>query len=67
MIAVGEASGELDAMLSKVSDTFDQLVENALGRLTAVMGPLLLLIVAGVVVIVILSTLLPLMDLTSAL
>lgn len=67
MIAVGEASGELDAMLSKVSDTFDQLVKNALGRLTAVMGPLLLLIVAGVVVIVILSTLLPLMDLTSAL
>lgn len=67
MIAVGEASGELDAMLSKVSDTFDQLVENALGRLTAVMGPILLLIVAGVVVIVILSTLLPLMDLTSAL
>lgn len=67
MIAVGEASGELDAMLSKVSDTFDELVENALGRLTAVMGPVLLLIVAGVVVIVILSTLLPLMDLTSAL
>jgi general secretion pathway protein F len=67
MIAVGEASGELDAMLSKVSDTFDQLVGNALGRLTAVMGPILLLIVAGVVVIVILSTLLPLMDLTSAL
>jgi type II secretory pathway component PulF len=42
-------------------------VEHALGRLTAVMGPILLLIVAGVVVIVILSTLLPLMDLTSAL
>lgn len=67
MIAVGEASGELDAMLAKVSDTFDELVSNALGRLTAVMGPILLLIVAGVVVIVILSTLLPLLDLTSAL
>lgn len=67
MIAVGEASGELDAMLAKVSDTFDDLVDNALGRLTAVMGPVLLMIVAGVVVIVILSTLLPLMDLTSSL
>ena len=67
MIAVGEASGELDSMLAKVSDTFDDLVENALNRLTAVMGPVLLLVVSGVVVIVILSTLLPLMDLTSAL
>jgi general secretion pathway protein F len=67
MVAVGEASGELDAMLAKVADTFDELVENALARLTAVMGPVLLLIVAGVVVVVILSTLLPLMDLTSAL
>ena len=67
MIAVGEASGELDSMLAKVSDTFDDLVENALNRLNAVMGPILLMIVAGVVVIVILSTLLPLLDLTSAL
>ncbi len=67
MVAVGEASGELDAMLAKVSDTYDELVENALDRLTALMGPILLLVVAGVVVMIILSTLLPLMNLTSAL
>ena len=34
---------------------------------TALMGPILLLVVAGVVVMIILSTLLPLMNLTSAL
>jgi type II secretory pathway component PulF len=67
MVAVGEASGELDGMLAKVADTYDELVSNALNRLTAVLGPVLLLFVAGVVVLIILSTLLPLMNLTSTL
>jgi general secretion pathway protein F len=67
MISVGEASGELDAMLSKVSDTYDELVENALNRMTTLLGPILLILVAGVVLLVILSTLLPLMNLTNAL
>jgi general secretion pathway protein F len=67
MVSVGEASGELDTMLGKVADTYDDLVQNALNRFTALMGPALLIIVAGVVVMVILSTLLPLMNLTSAL
>jgi len=67
MISVGEASGELDTMLAKVADTYDDLVENAINRLTTLMGPALLILVAGIVVMVILSTLLPLMSLTSAL
>jgi general secretion pathway protein F len=67
MIAVGEASGELEAMLAKVADTFDELVANSLNRLTALMGPILLVVVAGLVVMIILSTLLPLLNLTAAL
>lgn len=67
MVSVGEASGELDAMLSKVADTYDELVENSLNRLTSLLGPVLLIIVAAVVLLVILSTLLPLMDLTNTL
>jgi len=67
MVAVGEASGELGTMLAKVADTYDELVENSLNRFTALMGPVLLIGVALVVVMVILSTLLPLMNLTAAL
>ncbi len=67
MIAVGEASGELEAMLGKVADTYDELVANSISRLTALMGPLLLLVVAAIVVVIILSTLLPLLNLTAAL
>lgn len=67
MVAVGEASGELEAMLAKVADTFDELVANSLNRLTSLMGPILLLLVAGLVVVILLSTLLPLLNLTAAL
>jgi type II secretory pathway component PulF len=67
MISVGEASGELDTMLSKLADTYDDLVDRSLERLNALLGPILLLGVAGIVVLVVLSTLLPLMSLTASL
>ena len=67
MISVGEATGELGEMLSKIAEPYDELVANSLNRLTTLMGPLLLLLVASVVVLIVLSTLLPLMNLTSAL
>ena len=67
MISVGEASGELPAMLGKLADTYDQQVENALERMLALLGPILLVFVALVILMIILSTLLPLMSMTSAL
>jgi general secretion pathway protein F len=67
MISVGEASGELPAMLGKLADTYDDQVENALQRLLALLGPILLVFVALVITLIILSTLLPLMNMTSAL
>ena len=67
MISVGEASGELDTMLTKVADTYDELVGHSLKRVLDLLGPVLLLFVAGVVVMIILSTLLPLMNLTATL
>jgi general secretion pathway protein F len=67
MIAVGEASGELPAMLGKLADTYDVQVENALQRMLALLGPILLIFVALVILLIILSTLMPLMSMTSAL
>jgi general secretion pathway protein F len=67
MISVGEASGELPAMLGKLADTYDDQVSNALSRLLALLGPILLIFVALVILLIILSTLLPLMNMTSAL
>jgi general secretion pathway protein F len=67
MISVGEASGELDEMLLRIADTYDKLVDNALQRMLALLGPILLMFVAGMILLIILSTLLPLLSLTSAL
>jgi general secretion pathway protein F len=66
MVDVGEKSGELEAMLAKVADTYDEQVETAVTRLTALLEPLLILIMVGIVLVIMLSTLVPLLQLTSA-
>lgn len=65
MIASGEASGELEFMLEKASSAFDREVENAINGLTALIEPIMILVLAGMVVLVILSFLLPILDLTA--
>ena len=66
MIEVGERSGELEAMLEKVSDTYEEQVETMVSRLTALLEPLLILIMVGIVIVIILATLVPLLNVTSA-
>jgi general secretion pathway protein F len=67
MIEVGERSGELEAMLAKVADTYDEQVETTITRLTAVLEPLLILVMVGIVIVIILATLVPLLNITSSL
>jgi len=67
MIEVGERSGELEAMLAKVADTYDEQVETTVTRLTALLEPLLILVMVGIVIVIILATLVPLLNITSSL
>jgi general secretion pathway protein F len=67
MIEVGERSGELEKMLGKVADTYEEQVETTVSRLTALLEPLLILIMVGIVVVIILATLVPLLEVTSSL
>jgi general secretion pathway protein F len=67
MIEVGERSGELEAMLAKVADTYEEQVETTVTRVTALLEPLLILIMVGIVVVIILATLVPLLQITSSL
>jgi general secretion pathway protein F len=67
MIEVGEQSGELEAMLAKVADTYEEQVETAVTRLTALLEPFLILIMVGIVLVIILATLVPLLQVTSSL
>ena len=66
MIQVGEESGELDAMLLKAADTFDQETANALDRLLAALVPALTVLMTLVVGAIMISVLLPIYDLTNS-
>jgi general secretion pathway protein F len=67
MIEVGEQSGELESMLAKVSDTYEEQVETTVTRLTALLEPILILVMVGIVLVIILATLVPLLQITSSL
>jgi type IV pilus assembly protein PilC len=49
MIAVGEQTGGLDEMLSKIADFYDEEVDAAVGNLLAAMEPLMIVLLGGVV------------------
>ncbi len=65
MIQVGEESGEMDAMLLKTADTFEQETSLALDRLLAALVPVVTLLMASIVGIVIMAVLTPIYDLTN--
>jgi len=66
MIAVGEESGALDAMLVKTAETFEQETALSLDRMLAALVPVVTVVLAAVIGVVVMSVLLPLYDLTNA-
>jgi len=59
MVAIGEETGELPKMLGRVSDSLDFEVDNGMRRLTAMVEPIIVLAMGGIVGFVVLSVLLP--------
>jgi type IV pilus assembly protein PilC len=49
MIAVGEETGNIDGMLSKISDFYDTEIESTTESLTALMEPLMIAVIGGIV------------------
>ena len=66
MIAIGEQSGSLDDMLLTVSNHFDVEVQYAIDGLTAMIEPVLTLVLGGAVVIMAFGIFLPMWDLVGA-
>jgi general secretion pathway protein F len=48
MIAIGERSGELEAMLENVADAYDQQVDAQVATMTSLLEPLMILIMGGI-------------------
>jgi general secretion pathway protein F len=66
MIEVGERGSEVDSMLKRVAENYDEQVENSITKLTALLEPLMLLLMVGIVLIIILATLMPLLEITNS-
>ena len=62
MIAVGENSGQLEQMLLKVSEAYDNQIETTVSGLTSILEPLLIVIMGGVVLFIVLAVLLPIFE-----
>jgi general secretion pathway protein F len=66
MVEVGERSGDLEGMLIKVADTYEEQVETSITRLTSLLEPVLILVMVGIVGIIIMAVLMPMLQLTES-
>lgn len=66
MIAVGEATGAMDAMLTKIADFYDDEVDDAVSAMTAMMEPMLMVFLGTTVGGLVVAMYLPIFKLAGA-
>jgi type IV pilus assembly protein PilC len=66
MIAVGEQTGAMDSMLSKLADFYDDEVDNAVSALTSMLEPLLMVFLGGTVGTILIAMYLPIFKIAEA-
>jgi len=59
MISIGEETGEIDQMLMKVADFYEDEVEQAVKALTSIMEPIMIIVLGGMVGSILISMYLP--------
>ena len=67
MLSVGEETGDIDGMLTKLADYYDEEVEMATAQVMAAIEPMIIIVLAAVVGTVIFAVLMPMMSMYSAL
>ncbi|HEY7562463.1 MAG TPA: type II secretion system F family protein, partial [Gaiellaceae bacterium] len=63
MVRVGEETGELDKMLGKIADFYEDEVDSSIANLTSIIEPLMMIAVGCVVGVIIISMYLPMFKL----
>ena len=66
MISVGEQTGALDAMLGKIADFYDDEVDTAVGALTALLEPLMIVVLGVIIGGLVVAMYLPIFDMVNA-
>ncbi|WHY76352.1 type II secretion system F family protein [Neobacillus sp. WH10] len=59
MISIGEGTGALDAMLSKIAEFYEKEVEQVTDRLKSLIEPIMIVLLAGLVGVIVLSIMMP--------
>jgi type IV pilus assembly protein PilC len=59
MIAVGEETGDIDGMLTKIAEFYESEVDAAVKALTSIIEPLMIVVVGGIVGVIVISMYLP--------
>jgi len=67
MVDVGEETGELDTMLYKVADTYDEEVAVLTESLMSLMEPILIIVLGGMVGFIVIAIFMPLISLIDTL
>jgi type IV pilus assembly protein PilC len=66
MISVGESTGSLDTMLSKIADFFEEEVDTAVATLTSLLEPFLMIFLGGTIGTIVVAMYLPIFNMASA-
>lgn len=62
MISIGEQSGTLDIMLSKIADFYEDEVETAVKAMTSLLEPLLMVVLGGIIAVLVIAMYLPIFN-----
>ncbi len=66
MIAVGESTGALDAMLGKIADFYEEEVDQAVETLTSLIEPIMMVFLGGTVGTMLIAMYLPIFKIAGA-
>jgi len=67
MIDVGEETGDLDTMLNKIADNYDEEVEVLVESLVSLLEPIMIVVLGGIIGFIVIALFLPLIQLISKL
>ncbi len=67
MVAVGEETGDLDKMLLKVSDNYDEQVDVLVASLMSMLEPIMIIVLGLVVMVIVLAVFLPMIQVITSL
>jgi type IV pilus assembly protein PilC len=67
MVSVGEETGDLDKMLMKVADNYDEQVDVLVNSLMSLLEPIMILVLGGVVMVIVMAIFLPMIQIITGL